>query len=114
MNCTRHNVCWYFIRTESNDHGAHVALKARTGEREAFLQIDLTENHNYTGLPGQSRAGVGAKSIAVTPQGDAMAVVGNFRKANGAERRQIAMVDLAGSTAQLRADWASQDRKVVG
>src|SRR5690625_703853 len=104
----------YFKRVASNDHLGLVALDAVTGARLPFLQVDLTENHNYTGRPGQARAGVGAKSIAVTPQGDAMAVVGNFRKANGAERRQIAMVDLAGSTAQLRADWASQDRKVVG
>lgn len=95
----------YFKRVASNDHGGLVALDARTGEREAFLQIDLTENHNYTGLPGQSRAGVGAKSIAVTPQGDAMAVVGNFRKANGLERRQMALIDLTGSSAKLREDW---------
>lgn len=94
-----------FKRVASHDHGGLVALNAMTGAHDDFLQVDLTENHNYTGRPGQARAGVGAKSIAVTPQGDMMAVVGNFRKANGAERRQIAMVDLSGPTAQLRADW---------
>ena len=70
-----------FKRVASHDPGGLVALNAMTGAHDDFLQIDLTENHNYTGRPGQARAGVGAKSIAVTPQGDAMAVVGNFRKA---------------------------------
>lgn len=95
----------YFKRVASNDHGGLVTLDARTGDRDAFLQVNLTENHNYTGLPGQARAGIGAKSLAVTPQGDMLAVVGNFRKANGLERRQMALIDLTGSSAKLREDW---------
>ncbi|MDN5546761.1 MAG: malectin, partial [Rhodococcus sp. (in: high G+C Gram-positive bacteria)] len=95
----------YFKRVASSDHAGLVVLNATTGARDPFMQIQLTENHNYTGLPGQARAGVGARMIAVTPQGDQMAVIGNFRKADGIERRQMALVDLTGTTAQVRADW---------
>ncbi|RIK17203.1 MAG: hypothetical protein DCC50_02500, partial [Acidobacteria bacterium] len=86
-------------------HGGLVALDANTGARQNFISVQLTENQNYTGLDGQARAPVGAKSIAVTPQGDQMAVIGNFRKADGLERRQMALLDLTGSSATVRQDW---------
>ncbi|WP_458040309.1 MULTISPECIES: PKD domain-containing protein [Bacteria] len=94
-----------FTSVGNQPHGGLVALNATTGARESFLSVNLTENQNYTGQPGQAQAGVGAKKIAVTPQGDQMAVIGNFRKADGLERRQMVLIDLTGGTAQVRADW---------
>ncbi|WP_313477351.1 PKD domain-containing protein [Microbacterium sp.] len=82
-----------------------VSLNALTGARESFLSVALTENQNYTGQPGQAQAPVGAKALAVAPQGDQMAVIGNFRKADGLDRRQMVLIDLTGATAAVRADW---------
>lgn len=94
-----------FTMVGGQPHGGLVTLNATTGAREDFLSVNLTENHNYTGRPGQAQAPVGAWSIAVTPQGDQMAVIGNFRKADGLERRQMALIDLTGTTASVREDW---------
>lgn len=98
-------VAGVFTTVGGQPHGGLVSLNATTGARENFLSVDLTENHNYTGQPGQARAPVGAWSIAVTPQGDQVAVIGNFRKADGLERRQMALIDLTGPTAVVREDW---------
>ncbi len=94
-----------FTTVGGQPHGGLVSLNATTGARENFLAVKLTENHNYTGQPGQAQAAVGAKSFAVTPQGDQLAVIGNFRKADGLERRQMVLIDLTGPTAQVRDDW---------
>ncbi len=94
-----------FTLVEGQPHNGLVALNATTGAREDFLSVALTENHNYTGEPGQARAPVGAKKIAVTPQGDQLAVIGNFRKADGLERRQMVLIDLTGAAAAVRSDW---------
>ena len=68
----------YFNSVGGREHRGLVSLDANTGARQDFLQVQLTENHNYTGRPGQARAPVGAKNIAVTPQGDQMAVIPSF------------------------------------
>ena len=94
-----------FTSVGGQPHKGLVALNATTGARESFLAVALTENQNYTGQPGQAQAPVGVKKIAVTPQGDQMAVIGNFRKADGLERRQMALIDLTGPTAVVRSDW---------
>lgn len=86
-------------------HKGLVSLDANSGARQDFLSVQLTENHNYTGQPGQARAAVQAKAIAATPQGDQLAVIGNFRKADGLERRQMVLIDLTGSAAAVRDDW---------
>ncbi|MDO5502334.1 MAG: PKD domain-containing protein [Actinomycetia bacterium] len=94
-----------FTSVGGQPRGGLVSLHATTGARDSFLTVALTENQNYTGEPGQARAPVGVKSFAVTPQGDQMAVIGNFRKADGLERRQMALIDLSGPTAAVRTDW---------
>lgn len=94
-----------FNRVGANPSGGLLSLDATTGSPDGFLGVALTENQNYTGQSGQAIAPVGAKSIAVRPQGDQMAVIGNFRKADGLERRQMVLIDLTGQTAAVRADW---------
>ncbi|WP_281966188.1 PKD domain-containing protein [Serinicoccus marinus] len=98
-------VAGVFTTVGGQPHQGLVTLNADTGARENFLQVALTENHNYTGQPGQARAPVGAKAIAVNPQGTQMAVVGNFRRADGLERRQMVLIDLTGQQAAVREDW---------
>lgn len=95
----------YFSHVGGVEHRGLVSLDANTGARQSFIGVQLTQNHNYTGQPGQAQAGVGARSLAITPDGTQMAVVGNFRNANGLERRQMVLIDLAGTEAQVREDW---------
>ena len=94
-----------FTTAGGQPHGGLVALNATSGARQTFVNVALTENHNYTGQPGQSRGAVGAKAIAIDPDATTLAVVGNFQKADGLDRDQVALIDLTGATAPGRPDW---------
>ncbi len=94
-----------FSQVGGQGRGGLVALNATTGARLDFLDVELTENHNWTPGSSGARAAVGASQIAVDPAGTTLAAVGNFRKADGLTRRQMVLIDLTGSTAEVRSDW---------
>ena len=81
-----------FTRGEGK-HGGLVALDPLTGDRLDYVDIHLTENHNYDGVSG-AQAPVGATTIKVAPDGQTAVVIGNFKRANGLDRDQILMLDL--------------------
>lgn len=101
-------VAGLFTQIGGQSHGGLVALDAATGARLNFLDVELTENHNWTPGSGGARAGVGASQIAVDEAGTTLAAVGNFRKADGLERRQMVLIDLTGTTAEVRPDWRTR------
>lgn len=90
-------------------HGGLVALDPLTGARLDYLDIHLTEHHNYTGGNG-AQAPVGATTIDVAPDGATAVVIGNFKRANGLDRDQILMLDLVEPQAQIR-DWHTNHYK---
>lgn len=83
-------------------HGL-VTLDPHTGERDPFLDVHLTEHHNYDGQQG-AQAPVGADRIDITPDGATAVVIGNFKRANGLDRDQVLLLDLTGASAEIR-DW---------
>lgn len=97
-----------FSQVGGQGRGGLVALNASTGARLDFLDVELTENHNWTPGSSGARAGVGASAIAVDPAGTTLAAIGNFRKADGLERRQMVLIDLTGPTAEVRPDWRTE------
>jgi hypothetical protein len=80
------------------------SLNASTGALDAYLDVALTENHNWTSTNGGAKAGVGVEKLTVSPDGKHLVVIGNFKKANGAVHDQIVRIDLGDSTATV-ADW---------
>ena len=101
-------VAGLFTQVAGQSHGGLVALNATTGARLDFLQVELTENHNWTPGSSGARAGVGASQIAVDAAGTTLAAVGNFRKADGLDRRQMVLIDVSGDTAEVRPDWRTR------
>lgn len=91
-------------------HGGLVALDAYTGARLDYLQVDLTEHHNWKEGSNGAQAPVGATTIDVTPDGTKAVVIGNFKRANGLDRDQILMLDLVEPQAQIR-DWHTNHYK---
>jgi len=90
-------------------HGGVGALNASTGAVDDFVSSSVTENHNWTpGSTGVAKAAVGVFALDVTPDGSQLAIIGNFRKVDGLERRQVALLDLTGSSAVVRADWRAR------
>lgn len=98
-------VAGLFNQVGGQSHGGLVALNATTGARLNFLDVELTENHNWTEGSSGARAGIGASALAVDPAGTTLAAIGNFRKADGLDRDQMVLIDLTGPTAEVRADW---------
>src|SRR5699024_5693808 len=90
-------VAGLFNKVGGSQHRGVVALDASSGKTLDFVQIQLTENHNWTEGSDGARAGVGASKIAIDPAGTTLAVIGNFRKADGLDRDQMALIDLTGS-----------------
>lgn len=84
-------------------HSGLATLNATTGALDPYLTVQLTEHHNNSGTGAQ--APIGAFALDVSPDATKLAVVGNFRKANGADRVQAVLVNL-GATATV-ADWAT-------
>lgn len=93
----------YFRKVGGVDHGQFVTLNATTGALDPFMDLVATGHHNNTGSGAQ--ASVGPREAALSPAGDRMVVVGNFRTVGGVTRDQIVMLDLTGPTATVAADW---------
>lgn len=89
-------------------HGGVGALNATTGAVDEFLASSVTENHNWTEGSSNAKAAVGVFALDVTPDGSQLAIIGNFRKVDGLDRRQVALFDLTGPTAVVRPDWRAR------
>ncbi|WP_433021621.1 hypothetical protein [Kribbella sp. CA-294648] len=94
-----------FTSVANTARGGLATLNATTGVMDTFLTVSLKVNHNYTGKPGEAAGAVGARSMDISPDGRWLVVGGNFKKANGLDRDQMVMIDLAGATAVVRPDW---------
>lgn len=83
-------------------------VDATTGALSPDLTVALTEHHNY--IEGSNRAlgPIGAKGLAVDADETTLAVVGNFRKADGLDRDQMVLIDLTGAQDVVRSDWRTQ------
>ena len=85
-----------FTSVDGQEHRGLVALDAITGAHDPKLAVQLTENQNWTEGSTGARGAVGAIAIDVDPSETTLAVLGNFRKADGLERRQLALIDVSG------------------
>jgi PKD repeat protein len=93
----------FFTKMAGVSHGQLATLNATTGALDPFLDITVSGHHNNTGSGAQ--APVGPRESGVSPAGDRMVVIGNFRTAGGLTRDQIMMIDLTGATAAVSAGW---------
>jgi PKD repeat protein len=93
----------FFTRIGGVAHGQLGSLNATTGAVDPFLDLTVSGHHNNTGSGAQ--APVGPRESGVTPAGDRLVVVGNFRTVDGLARDQIVMIDLTGATAAVSTTW---------
>lgn len=93
----------FFDRIGGVAHGQLATLNASTGALDPFLDLVVAGHHNNTGSGAQ--APVGPRESGVTPVGDRLVVVGNFRTVGGLDRDQIVMLDLTGPTAVVSTAW---------
>ena len=82
------------------------SLDAATGQPDDWMDVRLTENHNWNG--SGAKAPVGAEAFDVTPDGSTMVVIGNFKKADGFERDQAVLINLDEAGASVAEDWRTR------
>ena len=92
----------FFKKLGGVDSGQFVTLNATTGARDPFMNLVAAGNHN-TGTG--AKAPIGPREAALTPAGDRLVVVGNYRTVGGVARDQIVMIDLTGPTATVSPTW---------
>lgn len=92
-----------FTKMAGVARGQLATLNATTGAFDPFMDITVSGRHNNTGSGAKSP--VGARESGVTPAGDRLVVVGNFRVAGGLGRNQIVVLDLTGPSAAVSTGW---------
>ncbi|HEX2308515.1 MAG TPA: hypothetical protein VHI14_09375 [Jatrophihabitantaceae bacterium] len=86
-------------------HGGLATLNATTGALDPFMNLTVSEHHNYNGTGAQGVVGV--RRMDISPNGQYLVAIGNFKKVNGIARDQAVMIDITGASAVVRADWAT-------
>ncbi len=67
------------------------------------MNIQFAGHHNNTGSGAQGP--VGPWNLDVSPSGDRIVAIGNFRTADGLDRDQVAQITTTGATAVVTPDW---------
>ncbi len=97
-----------FTSVNNQPRGGLVTMNPTTGAVDGFMTATVAGNHNW--FPGSSgaKAPVGPKSLTIDPEGQHLAVMGNFTTVDGSPRDQLALMDISGETAALRTDWRAR------
>jgi hypothetical protein len=77
------------------------SLDAGTGALDDYLDVQLAGHHNF------GTGAVGTKAWAITPGGDTMIVIGNFRTADGVAHDQIVRLTLGADAAGVDPTFAT-------
>ncbi len=87
-----------FTTAGGQPHGGLVALNAASGARQTFVNVRVDREPQLHRPAGAAQGPVGAKAIAIDPDATTLAVIGNFRKADGLARDQMVLIDLTGAS----------------
>ncbi len=92
-----------FTKVANQNHAGLAALNATTGAVDNFVQTQIAGHHNWAG--SGAKGAVQVDSFDITPDASRLIMIGNFKTVNGLPRDQIAMLDLTGASAVVKADW---------
>jgi hypothetical protein len=95
-----------FSKANGVAHSGLVALGGTTGAVDPFMNVQLRLRHNDSGSGAQGW--IGPWDLDVTADGRQMVVIGNFKTADNLPRDQVVQIDLTGTRAVVRPDWATQ------
>lgn len=86
-------------------HGGLVTLSPTTGNVDAYMNLDVAVNHNWTGAPGQARAAVGVSKLDISPDGARLVAIGNFKMVEGQTRDQAVVILLQAGGPVVDPNW---------
>ncbi|MCB0909083.1 MAG: hypothetical protein KDB63_18410, partial [Nocardioidaceae bacterium] len=94
-----------FTKVNTLAHGGIVALDYTTGVLDPFVNNQTSQRHNDTGTGAKSAVGV--TELDVTPAGDRVVAIGNFKKVDGIARDQVVVLDTSGASSVVASTWAT-------
>jgi hypothetical protein len=95
-----------FRSAGGQQHQGLAALHPRTGALDPMMGVDVTGHHNDTGSGAQGAVGV--RDMEPNGDGSRLAVIGNFKLADGLPRDQVVVLDLTSSTVSVAPDWRTR------
>lgn len=96
-----------FTTVNGQPRGGLASLDATTGDLTPFVTNAVTVNHSWTPTNGAQKGAVGVEDLVITPDGSKLVAIGNFKSVDGLPRDQVVMIDLGGTSAVVRPDWAT-------
>ena len=98
----------FFTTITGQTRDGFATLNPTTGALTSYATLAFTGHHNYgvhCTSPTCPSAGVGVRSMDVTPDGTTMVVTGDFTNVSGASRDQVAMLSLTPTEADVDLNW---------
>ncbi len=86
-------------------HAGLASLNFTTGALDPFVGNQVAQRHNDTG--SGARGAVGVTELEVTPAGDRVVAIGNFKKVDGRRRDQVVVLNTGGSSSVVSPTWAT-------
>jgi hypothetical protein len=97
-----------FTTVAGQVHRGLAALNAATGARDPYMGVDVAVNHNWTEGSTGAKGAVGVSSMDISPDGQRLVAIGNFKQADGLVRDQAVSVLLQATAAVVDPDWRTQ------
>ncbi len=97
-----------FTTVGGQGHGGLAALNATTGAVDPYMGVDVAVNHNWTTGSTGAKGAVGVSSLDVSPDGQRLVAIGNFKQADGLVRDQAVSVLLGTGGAVVDPNWRTQ------
>jgi len=91
-----------FTKVGGVAHAGLVTLNATSGALDPFMNLQIAGHHSTN--PAGAQAPVAVNKLDISPNGQRMMAIGNFKTVNSLNYDQAVMVDLAGGSASI-ADW---------
>lgn len=86
-------------------HAGMASLDPLTGQVTPFVNHQFTENHSFGRVAGANKMPVGVVDLAISPNGEQLTAIGNFRRVDGTVHDQIVQLDLRGTTSEIIQEW---------
>ena len=92
-----------FTAVQGAPHGGLATVDPTTGAVDEYMGVDVDTNHNWPN--GNTRAAVGVRDLAISPDGTRLVAIGNFKRADGVVRDQAVSVLLQPTGAVVDPNW---------
>ncbi|MDN5778301.1 MAG: hypothetical protein L0H96_15475 [Humibacillus sp.] len=94
-----------FSKVGNVAHAGLASLDPKSGKVTDFANQQFAENHSWGKVAGANKMPVGVVDLAISPDGQQLTAIGNFRRVDGTVHDQIVQLAIGGTTSSVIEDW---------